>query len=178
MKNPDIYFNVTDYTPRFIGNDYQHHFSVKAGRKASARKANHGGDDPDELAYIVGERFLRGRYVHLMVIQFLQANMDVAENLIRDYREDLRNSLDGIIEFATSKYPDTLIISSVARDVWKHGGAYEFIGTDMYEPFFEQCGFKDISYETLRGDKAPHLTMVYVENMGGNGIINNFEWFW
>ena len=179
MKLPTVLLNLVDYDCRYKGLMREGRFYIYDGDKSRMKKTASGMKSSDSYVHDVCETWLRGRYVHCACIQWNPSNISVSENIIRDFRTDFEGSVISIIDYLTDQYPDTVIVNSVVRDIWLHGGAEEFIATEKYQPLFERMGFRDCYGKVMPdGSTLPYRLMVYVQNFGGNGIIDNFkDWF-
>lgn len=174
MKNPDIYFELIDYDGLFEGVDKYGRFKCITGDKKLMKRSK-DGDDTNHMVYEVVECYLCGRYLHTVAIKFPTFNMDVAENLGKYYANELEESIRSMIDYITPRWPDTVVVASAPRDIWKHGRAHEFIASDLYEPIFERCGFRLIGdQKTNRGALIPYLTMIYIDSATASAIVDNF----
>ena len=179
MNVPIVIFEVTDYEASYLGNVTTGNFRIVEGDMEKMKSADPTKDSVDSYVNAIGENWLRGRYVHAACISFPKPAISTAQTIVKQHRAYVENSINSIIDYFTNRFPDTLIVSSVVRDLWLHGGAEEFVARELYQPLFERCGFID-SYggKPYYGEHLPFGLMTYVSNLGGIGVIENFENWW
>lgn len=180
MVVPAVIFEVTDYEATYVGNILTSNFRILKGDMKEMKKADPTKDSPDSYVKIIGENWLRGRYAHAACISLNEKMVCVAQTIISDHRVYVENCITSIINYFTSRFPDTLIVSSVVRDIWLHGGAEDIVARDLYQPLFERMGFIDSfgGGKLYDGEHLPFGLMTYASNLGGIGVIENMKDWW
>lgn len=174
MREVMTFFKVTDYAKFVDLAEDGYKFVVEQGDFDEMLKCDSIEETVNGITKKIFSDYLRQRCTHVITIS-LADDFEI-DDLINIPLSDIQQSFEDIIESFQEEYPDVLIINKVPYDILSFSGAYITLSR-RFSDLFVGNRFHEISGWT-HDIYIPTGVMIYMESLGGNGLIDNLNKFW
>ena len=175
MKDPKVYFEVLDFSPRKTGLVFKKVIITEANEAMMKRSNMDDDTNLYSIARLIWEKYAKQRIDHIAIIHL--TGMDYLQDIFHDLdKEVIKTAMNSLIQFYKEEFPDMLLVNAIPYELWNLKGLFQAVSED-YIDLFEGCGFIRIDLQSYNYF-IPRGIMLYTESAGGNLIVNNEKKWW